>query len=340
MVVAEVRPADMPVEILGLEIERERRRGWRSAVRKSLDGRLVDRSVGVSSWRPACRGLRVRTLLTAVTLEDGGWGNGASPAAPGAYRGGHRVRPLRPPLDVDEHLLHSVRRGGYVDAGALLRAAIVPETGDLQPLARLASWAVAGAAPASWASARSMPPEGPRSTALGLDDMGVIDLNEAFAAQALAMLRTLVRRARRSTTQPQRLGHLPRPPGRRDRRPHHDHPAACDGSARDVLRPGDHASAAARDSPRCSNARDATSPYSSKPTLTADRPMRRPGRRRRRRPSTCLPPSAFVAVIGSRHMDQVRLGASVAVVANVHPPSDTSSGGTPPLVAPLRSRST
>src|SRR6202048_3160875 len=45
----------------------------------------ADRSVGVSSGAAALpRVSRARTLLTAVTLEDGGWGNGASPAAPGA----------------------------------------------------------------------------------------------------------------------------------------------------------------------------------------------------------------------------------------------------------------
>src|SRR5262245_2733696 len=45
----------------------------------------VDRSVGVSRGAAALpRASRARTLLTAVTLEDRGWGNGASPAARGA----------------------------------------------------------------------------------------------------------------------------------------------------------------------------------------------------------------------------------------------------------------
>ena len=59
----------------------------------------------------------------------------------------------------------------------------------LQPLARLVSWAVAGVAPETMgigpipATARAL-----ERAQLSLDDMGLIELNEAFASQALAVL--------------------------------------------------------------------------------------------------------------------------------------------------------
>jgi acetyl-CoA C-acetyltransferase len=61
----------------------------------------------------------------------------------------------------------------------------------LRPLARLASWAVAGVPPRTM----GIGPVPATEKALGrlgvgLGDMGVIELNEAFAAQALAVLRT------------------------------------------------------------------------------------------------------------------------------------------------------
>ena len=55
----------------------------------------------------------------------------------------------------------------------------------LQPLARLARWAVAGVPPATWASARCRRPRprSPRRPRAG--DIDLIELNEAFAAQVL-----------------------------------------------------------------------------------------------------------------------------------------------------------
>ncbi len=61
----------------------------------------------------------------------------------------------------------------------------------LTPMARLVNWAVAGVAPETMglgpvpASAKALERAG-----LALDDMGVIELNEAFAAQALAVIRS------------------------------------------------------------------------------------------------------------------------------------------------------
>ena len=85
MVVAEVRPADMPVEILGLEIKRKRRR--QDGV--ELFGNLADgvrRQIGRRiEWRgglAAC--VEGSDFAHGCHLGGWGWGNGASPAAPGA----------------------------------------------------------------------------------------------------------------------------------------------------------------------------------------------------------------------------------------------------------------
>ena len=67
-----------------------------------------------------------------------------------------------------------------------------------------------------------------------------IELNEAFAAQVLAVPAGVEAHRRRPRAgQRQRLGHLARPPRRRDRRPHPRHAAARDGPPRRPLRPGD-----------------------------------------------------------------------------------------------------
>jgi acetyl-CoA acetyltransferase family protein len=59
----------------------------------------------------------------------------------------------------------------------------------LRPLARLVAWAVAGVAPATMGIGPVPSTERALARAgLGIDDLGLIELNEAFAAQALAVL--------------------------------------------------------------------------------------------------------------------------------------------------------
>ena len=78
--------------------------------------------------------------------------------------------------------------------GAAIAIVTTPEKAaalGLRPLARLASWGVAGVAPRTM----GIGPVPASEKALGrlgltLDDMGVIELNEAFAAQALAVTRS------------------------------------------------------------------------------------------------------------------------------------------------------
>jgi acetyl-CoA C-acetyltransferase len=74
--------------------------------------------------------------------------------------------------------------------GAAIAVVTTPDPAQslgLRPMARLASWGVAGVAPRVMglgpidASSKALGRLG-----LGLDDMGIIELNEAFAAQALA----------------------------------------------------------------------------------------------------------------------------------------------------------
>ncbi|OZC91644.1 acetyl-CoA acetyltransferase [Rhodococcus sp. 06-412-2C] len=78
--------------------------------------------------------------------------------------------------------------------GAALAIVTTPEKAaalGLRPLARLAGWGVAGVAPRTM----GIGPVPASEKALGrlglsLDDMGIIELNEAFAAQALAVTRS------------------------------------------------------------------------------------------------------------------------------------------------------
>ncbi len=81
---------------------------------------------------------------------------------------------------------------GQNDAAAmcLVTTADVAEELGLRPLVRLVSWAVAGVAPSRMGIGPVPATEAALSRArLTLQDMDVIELNEAFAAQALAVMR-------------------------------------------------------------------------------------------------------------------------------------------------------
>ena len=105
---------------------------------------------------------------------------------------------------------------------------------------------LAGRSPACrrgrWASARCRPrPRRSSRAGLELSDMDLIELNEAFAAQVLACTREWKFAAvRLRPPQRQRLGHLARSPGRRDRRAHPGHACCTNSPARAALRPRDH----------------------------------------------------------------------------------------------------
>ncbi len=101
------------------------------------------------------------------------------------------LRPTRIATDPDSTVTAGNASGQ--NDGAAVVIVTTPERArslGLSPMARLASWAVTGVAPRAMglgpvdASGRAL-----RRLGLGLDDMGVIELNEAFAAQVLAVLR-------------------------------------------------------------------------------------------------------------------------------------------------------
>ncbi|MFC8178840.1 acetyl-CoA C-acetyltransferase [Rhodococcus sp. NPDC057297] len=103
-----------------------------------------------------------------------------------------KLRPIRSKIDPDSTVTAGNASGQ--NDGAALAIVTTPEKAaqlGLRPIAKLVSWAVAGVPPATM----GIGPVPATEKALGragltLDDMGVIELNEAFAAQTLAVLRT------------------------------------------------------------------------------------------------------------------------------------------------------
>lgn len=103
-----------------------------------------------------------------------------------------KLRPIRGKADPDATVTAGNASGQ--NDGAALCVVTTPEKAralGLRPLARLASWAVAGVPPRTMGIG-PVPATEKALARLGLtlDDMSVIELNEAFAAQTLAVLRT------------------------------------------------------------------------------------------------------------------------------------------------------
>ncbi|GAB2664411.1 acetyl-CoA C-acetyltransferase [Nocardia goodfellowii] len=103
-----------------------------------------------------------------------------------------KLRPIRAAVD-PESTVTAGNASGQND-GAALCVVTTPERAralGLRPLARLASWAVAGVPPRTMGIGPVPATEKALARLdLTIDDMGVIELNEAFAAQTLAVLRT------------------------------------------------------------------------------------------------------------------------------------------------------
>ncbi|WP_063128447.1 acetyl-CoA C-acetyltransferase [Nocardia fusca] len=102
-----------------------------------------------------------------------------------------KLRPIRGGLDPDATVTAGNASGQ--NDGAALCIVTTParaRTLGLRPLARLASWAVAGVPPRTMGIGPVPATEKALARLdLTLDDMSVIELNEAFAAQTLAVLR-------------------------------------------------------------------------------------------------------------------------------------------------------
>ncbi|MGW6426562.1 acetyl-CoA C-acetyltransferase [Nocardia sp. NPDC055053] len=103
-----------------------------------------------------------------------------------------RLRPIR--LGVDPESTVTAGNSSGQNDGAAVCVVTTPQRAralGLRPLARLASWAVAGVPPAIMGTGPVPATEKALARLdLTLDDMDVIELNEAFAAQTLAVLRT------------------------------------------------------------------------------------------------------------------------------------------------------
>ncbi|MFC9472417.1 acetyl-CoA C-acetyltransferase [Nocardia sp. NPDC056952] len=103
-----------------------------------------------------------------------------------------KLRPIR--LGIDPESTVTAGNSSGQNDGAAICIVTTPQRAQalgLRPMARLASWAVAGVPP----STMGIGPVPATEKALArldltLDDLDVIELNEAFAAQALAVLRT------------------------------------------------------------------------------------------------------------------------------------------------------
>ncbi|MET8429065.1 acetyl-CoA C-acetyltransferase [Nocardia sp. NPDC004860] len=104
-----------------------------------------------------------------------------------------RLRPIRIEAD-PEATVTAGNASGQNDGAAALCLVTTPQRArelGLHPLARLVSWAVAGVPPRTMGIGPVPATEKALARAdLTLDDMDVIELNEAFAAQTLAVLRT------------------------------------------------------------------------------------------------------------------------------------------------------
>ncbi|WP_280437226.1 acetyl-CoA C-acetyltransferase [Nocardia carnea] len=103
-----------------------------------------------------------------------------------------KLRPIRGKVDPDATVTAGNASGQ--NDGAALCIVTTPDKAralGLRPLARLASWAVAGVPPRTMGIG-PVPATEKALARLGLtlDDMSVIELNEAFAAQTLAVLRS------------------------------------------------------------------------------------------------------------------------------------------------------
>ena len=152
------------------------------------------------------------------------------------------LRPVRQKID-DASTVTAGNASGQNDGAAMcvVTTREEAERRGLRPLLALRSWAVAGVGPEVMgigpvpATAAALDRAG-----LTLDEIDLIELNEAFAAQVLACLREWKVDPHRRAAQPQRVGHLPRPPRRCHRRPHPRDHGPRDAAPRVALRPRDH----------------------------------------------------------------------------------------------------
>ena len=129
--------------------------------------------------------------IVAVPVRDGVVDRDEHPRADTTLEALGRLRPVMAAVDADATVTAGNSSGQ--NDGAAICVVTHPDRAaelGLEPLARLVSWAVSGVAPETMgigpvpSTARALERAG-----LTLDDIDLIELNEAFAAQALAVLR-------------------------------------------------------------------------------------------------------------------------------------------------------
>jgi 3-oxoadipyl-CoA thiolase len=138
---------------------------------------------------------RFEDEIVAVTIT-GGRGDPQLVTADEHPRAGSTIEgltKLRPIVKVDGTITAGNASGINDGACAVLIATeAAAKTHGLEPLARVVGWAVAGVAPRIMGIGPAPASEKVlRRCGLGIDQMDVIELNEAFAAQGLATLRQL-----------------------------------------------------------------------------------------------------------------------------------------------------
>ena len=122
-------------------------------------------------------------------------------------------------------------------AAVLVASEAAVERFGLTPRARVLGGASAGVSPRSWDSDPCLPSRKLlERTGMALDDFEAVELNEAFATQALAVIRRLG--LDEEHRQRGRRRHRPRPPARRLRHPHPRHAARPHGPRGRRPRPG------------------------------------------------------------------------------------------------------
>jgi len=104
-----------------------------------------------------------------------------------------KMAKLAPAFKKDGGTVTAGNASGINDGAAavVVMAADKAKALGLKPLARIKGYAAAAWIPPTWGSVRSGNPETPRHARLTMKDIDLVELNEAFACQAIACMREL-----------------------------------------------------------------------------------------------------------------------------------------------------
>ena len=177
-------------------------RSHQRAVAAHEAGHFADEMIAVDSARQARQ-----TPMAPSTATNTAGPTSPAKSSPSCSPSGRRSIPSPPSPRATPQVRTTARRCGRHHATAA-------EQHSLTPMLALRSWAVTGCRRKSWALGRSAATAAALNRAgLTLDDIDLIELNEAFAAQVLAVLSEWKVDPTRRTGEPQRFGHLAGSPG-------------------------------------------------------------------------------------------------------------------------------